>query len=78
MPTNQTPLNGNSEGSIYRGQDGNAYQIVKGQSVQVPNDKLRIEGFNPLPDTITVDNITFHRDGDRKLFHRSKRAVCSD
>ncbi len=61
---------GNSEGSIYLGQDGNAYQVINGVSVKVSKDKLMIEGYKPysLPDTITVDGITFHRDKDGKFF----------
>lgn len=76
MSTNQIPLsliaslpfNGNSEGSTFRGQDGNTYQVINGQSVRVSNDKLLVEGFKPLPDTITVDNITFHRDQTGKIY----------
>jgi hypothetical protein len=64
----QIPINRNSEGSIYRGLDGNAYQVINGKDVRVSNDKLRIEGFKPLPDTITVDNITFHRDKGGNFF----------
>ncbi len=64
----QPPINGNSEGSIIRGQDGNAYQVINGQSVRVSNDKLRVEGFKPLPDTITVDYVTFHRDQTGKMY----------
>jgi ribosomal protein L24 len=53
---------GNSEGSIYRGKDGNAYQVINGQDVRVSNSKLTIAGFKPLPNTITVDGVTFNRD----------------
>lgn len=28
---------GNSEGSIFRGEDGNAYQVINGQNVRVSN-----------------------------------------
>ncbi len=59
---------GNSEGSIYLGQDGNAYQVINGKDVQVSNDKLIIPGYKPLPDTITVDGITFHWDEHRNVY----------
>jgi hypothetical protein len=62
------PFIGNSEGSIFRGQDGNAYERINGKDVRVSNDKLRIEGFKPLPDTITVDQTTFYRDKNGNFF----------
>jgi hypothetical protein len=58
---------GNSEGSIYRGADGNAYQVINGQDVRVSNEKLIIQGFKPLPDTITVDGITYNRDRNGRV-----------
>jgi hypothetical protein len=61
-------VSGNSEGSIFRGQDGNAYQVINGQSVRVSNDKLLVKGIKPLPDTITVDYMTFHRDQTGKVY----------
>ena len=61
-------LSGNGEGSIYLGQDGNAYQVVNGASVKVSNDKLIVEGFRALPDTITVDGIIFYRDKNGKFY----------
>lgn len=36
---------GNSEGSIFRGQDGKAYQVINGRNVLVSNDKLRHAGI---------------------------------
>ena len=53
---------GNSEGSIYIGVDGNVYQVINGQDVRVSNDKLTVQDYKPLPDTITVDGVTYHRD----------------
>jgi hypothetical protein len=53
---------GNSEGSIYRTLDGKAYQVINGRDVEVSTDKLMIRGSKSLPDTITVDGITYNRD----------------
>jgi hypothetical protein len=53
---------GNSEGSIYRTLDGKAYQVINGRDVEVSTDKLMIRGSKPLPDTITIDGITYNRD----------------
>jgi hypothetical protein len=55
---------GNSEGSTYLGRDGNAYQVIKGQDVRVSNDRLTVAAYKPkpLPDSITVDGVTYHRD----------------
>jgi hypothetical protein len=67
-PFAQIAPSGNSEGSIYRGRDGNAYQVIDGRDVRVSDDKLIVKGWKPLPETITVDGITFHRDKSGKFF----------
>jgi hypothetical protein len=52
---------GNSERSTYLGRDGKAYQVINGRDVEVSKDKLIVQGFKPLPDTITIDGITYNR-----------------
>lgn len=58
---------GNSEGSTYRGTDGNAYQVINGQDVRVSESKLIIQGYKPAPDVMTVDGKTYRRI-DGKIF----------
>jgi hypothetical protein len=52
---------GNSEGSTYLARDGKAYKVINGRDVEVSKDKLIVAGFKPLPDTITIDGITYNR-----------------
>ena len=49
---------GNSEGSIYRGEDGNAYQVIRGKSVRVSNDGLRVEGYKS-PSDVVINGQTY-------------------
>jgi hypothetical protein len=58
---------GNSEGSTYRGADGNAYQVINGQDVRVSDIKLIIPGFKPAPDVMTIGGRTYRRI-DGKVF----------
>jgi hypothetical protein len=53
---------GNSEGSIYRTLDGKAYQVINGKDVEVSVDKLVVQAYIPLPNTIVVDGVTYNRD----------------
>lgn len=50
---------GNSEGSIYRGIDGNAYQIINGKSVRVSLDKLMVQGFSNAPIDTVINGVTY-------------------
>jgi predicted heme/steroid binding protein len=36
---------GNSEGSIYRGNDGKTYQVINGRDDEVSSDKSWVEGY---------------------------------
>jgi hypothetical protein len=69
---------GNGEGSIYLGLDGKAYQVINGRDVEVSTDKLVITAYKPLPDTITVDGITYNRDRNGNItFSENGRLIAT-
>lgn len=70
---------GNSEGSIYLGRDGNAYQVINGQDVRVPNDRLTVAAYKPepLPDSITVDGVTYNRKNGVVTFSENGRYIAT-
>jgi hypothetical protein len=59
---------GNSEGSVYLGQDGNAYQVIDGKSVQVSKDRLIVAGSERFASTLTIEGTTFHHDINGNFF----------
>lgn len=65
---------GNSEGSIFRGKDGNAYQVINGQYVRVSNDKLHHAGIKQESET-RLNGVTY-RNIKGKIFRvEGKRLI---
>ncbi len=63
---------GNSDGSIYLGQDGNAYQVINGKSIQVSKDKLIVAGWKPMSDVIVGGRTYRNIDGNIFLIENNQ------
>jgi hypothetical protein len=69
---------GNSEGSIYLGQDGNAYQVINGKSVQVSKDKLIVAGYKPITEMIIGGKTYRNTNGVIYLVENGKLTPVTD
>ncbi len=65
---------GNSEGSIFRGEDGNAYQVIKGRNVRVSNDKLHIEGYR-APSNVVINGRTYRNQNGKVYRVEGKKLI---